>query len=253
MYWITLFSFLDLQLSLPKKNHHCLAAVVTSDTRIKSARMWNDLQGESLINAWANFSIHPFEVLSVPHRNYDLSVPSFVTLLRGKRKPTNSMNFIPTDYCHLYPLPWLLFPSPPQTLMEPFLEYTRAYGRPKNMPRAQSTSGIPVDQVMLPRCAHSGLSRDHCSDSSAGQVFEAMHQRSGPHIFLNLLAGEPCMIHSQIWRALHTIQCFSWTSWNLRTMSKCCKFFYVIFLNASSFKLLWNEFRATWKEWLIAL
>lgn len=163
------------------------------------------------------------------------------------------MNFLPTDDCHLYPLPWFLVPPPPQRLMEPFLEHTRAYGHPKSMTRAQSTSEIPVDQVILPICACSGLSRDHCSDSSAGQVPEAMLQRLGPRIFLNLLAGEPSMIRSQIWRALHTIQSFSWTSWNLSTMWKCCKFFYMIFFNASFFKLLWNEFRAMWKEWLIAV
>lgn len=179
IYLIALCHFWDLHLSLPKKSHHCLAAVVTSDTWIGFARIWRDLQGESLINAWANFPIHPFEVLSVTHPglNADLSVLTFLPLLRDKRKPTNSINFMTSGDC---PLPWFLVPFPPQMLMEPFLEHTKSY---ESMIRAQSNSGIPVDQVVLPICAHSGLSRDHCSNSSAGQVFEAMLQRSGPHIF----------------------------------------------------------------------
>lgn len=130
-----------------------------------------------------------------PGMNADLAVRSFAPLFRDKRNPTNSMNFIPTDDCHLHLLHWFLVPSLPQTLMEPFLEHTRAFGHSESMTRALSSSGIPVDHVILPTCTHSDLSRNHCSDSSAGQVLEAMLQRSGPHIFLNPLWGEPWNVH----------------------------------------------------------
>lgn len=197
MYFTVLFSFLDLQLLLPKKNHHCPAAVVTSDTWIEFARIWRHLQGEVSNKCLSKLLCSPIWSVECysPGMNADLAVLSFIPLLRDKRKPTNCLNLIPTEDCHLYPLPWFLVPSPLQRLMEPFLEHTRAYGCTESMTRAQSSSGITVDQVILPICAHSDLSRDHCSNSSAGQVFEAMLQRSGPHIFLNLLMGEPQELH----------------------------------------------------------
>lgn len=165
-----------------------------------------------------------------PGMNADLSVLSFIPLLRDKRKDPNSMNFIPTDDCHLYPLPWFLVPSPPWMLMEPFLEHTRALWtfqeHDQGTVELWNPSGPSHTSNMCTLIWAGTVAATHLQGRFLKQCSEDQD-----HTFSSTCWWVNC---SQIWRALHTIQCFSWTSWNLSTMWKCCKCFYTIFWMLSS-------------------
>lgn len=81
--------------------------------------------------------------------------------------------------------------------------------------------------------------------------FQAMLQRSWLHIFPIPLMGQPQEVHKSEELSIQ----FSVSPGSLGTTILCWSIASSLtrFLNASFFKLCWNEFRATWKEWLIAI
>lgn len=141
----------------------------------------------------------------------ELSMLFFVPLLRNerRRKCTNVQDSSPSDGWHL-PSALSLVPSPPPP----------------------STNGV------IPRAQQSPWThREHAQEivrlknlTGTNHIFSIctlwVHFNAPKITAAHFSQPKPC---SQIWRALHPVQCFPLISWDWKTMLKHCELSYMIF------------------------
>lgn len=201
-----LFRFLDSQVLL------CKTTSLPSDRGSVHFRHANqDLWEESLTNAWVSCSIHLCEAMNVTASSWDWIVDVIFRASPERRKENK------THKCSRFqPFWWLAFalcpqpgPFPPlQAPMESYPELNRAHGHIESTPRRLSGSRIALGQIIFSVCTP-------WVHFNAPKITAAHFSQPKPY--------------SQIWRALHPVQCFPLISWNWKTMLKHCELSYMIF------------------------